>query len=1157
MTREGAIFDSFSFDKIMAVHDQNLFAVNKNGKYGLVNNFLDTLLPIKYDTLFFTYKGILAGIEKDWNLFSYDDSMHSTLTFRADKITLWKNEIFVYSNDKKGMIYYDSLRNIILVEPKYDALMPYKDHYLIFSDNKFGLLSGKSGKEIIQCIANEVQIDPFGIIAYYENYWKYILPNGRKIDPGIGITMTFYNSNIWKMDFPDGRTEFYTNQNSSPLIPGYDDYFYLGGEYFVIRSGEKSGLADTRGNILIQPVFEFIGWVTDSVFYYKENNLLGLLSINGQKLTPAIYSDIEKGFDLRSRFLRANINGRYGVLDRKGIQVTPMEFDYVHISNRSFITEQKNKYGLVNEKRKVLTQPVYRNYEFINDLYYGNKSSSTPRPFEFYRMYGSGTSDFYNSEGKINSYPCYKYTLGNNVIKCYCAEGMEIIVLGEKGKVEGNEFYRDIVFIDTRDTMHDDQRERIPTSGRDAVLEEDQQSGKFSMRLTKQKGYGFYPLFDQVYETKYQKYYVGKIYPDTTSFSFFGFPLVAKSFDITFSDTDGKIYNRDSIISSDFYSGIFASHGTTFDMMFTKNLKLNFTTPQKHFKEINYIGESYNHFQKIYTGGKARIIETNQGHISLWELYCRYLKHNNIWFNSDHTVKELMSEKNELQFYDGNWRVIHGDNDKYKEDEIRRFFNGSQLFNYFEIIPLANEHIFSHEGIQYGVLSRFGKIILPPIYDTIYRIYWHNANYFVAKISSAKVVYYNLNLISGRKSFGKAGNFKDGFAIVQNGNHKGVINLTEELIIDTLFKQINYLGNFYFAARDASGYCILDSSGKKVGDSSCSAIIRQGKNKILIYKNGKYGRLNDSLQYIFPPEFDTLINLESGMVYTKKKNVKSIYSSDGAFLRNLLPEEKIKGNWIIKKISRKKYIISDELNNFEFLSAFEPRIVGRFILIGKGKEYHYYNFKGKLMVSTNSTAHQEFSNHVQALKNKKEWLLFDSLGQNFYRCEADEIVQYGEWLRIIRNDSSKIIDLSGSKIEIPKNATPVRSFSEGKILCKNKIGFFFCLKNGVRLNEEYYESAHDFHNNFAAVMKNGKWGFIDAKGNQKIEFTFTSVSDIYEERFSAVTEGRHGLYSENGEQILPHVYNEILPTLKGIFLKNEIISGYYLNKNEIIWPTNH
>ena len=67
-------------------------------------------------------------------------------------------------------------------------------------------------------------------------------------------------------------------------------------------------------------------------------------------------------------------------------------------------------------------------------------------------------------------------------------------------------------------------------------------------------------------------------------------------------------------------------------------------------------------------------------------------------------------------------------------------------------------------------------------------------------------------------------------------------------------------------------------------------------------------------------------------------------------------------------------------------------------------------------------------------------------------------------------------------------------------------------------DKSIYDEVEDFRNGFAAVKRNGKWGFVNEKGEEMIPCNYDYVND-FEEGFARVEiDGKWGFVNKQGEE---------------------------------------
>lgn len=118
-----------------------------------------------------------------------------------------------------------------------------------------------------------------------------------------------------------------------------------------------------------------------TVLKYKKNNLYGLISYTGEKITDAIYEEIQ-GIDYKEGYLKVKKSGSYGVIDITGKQIIKCEYSDIEsdgyfsektkYSKSGFILQVKTdngyKYGYANYKGKVVKDAMFNDISRVNEI---------------------------------------------------------------------------------------------------------------------------------------------------------------------------------------------------------------------------------------------------------------------------------------------------------------------------------------------------------------------------------------------------------------------------------------------------------------------------------------------------------------------------------------------------------------------------------------------------------------------------------------------------------------------------------------------------------------------------------------------------------------------------------------------------------------------
>ena len=98
-----------------------------------------------------------------------------------------------------------------------------------------------------------------------------------------------------------------------------------------------------------------------------------------------------------------------------------------------------------------------------------------------------------------------------------------------------------------------------------------------------------------------------------------------------------------------------------------------------------------------------------------------------------------------------------------------------------------------------------------------------------------------------------------------------------------------------------------------------------------------------------------------------------------------------------------------------------------------------------------------------------------------------------------------------------------------------------------------FDYAGNFNEGFAVVLKDGKWGYINTKGEQIVECKFDEVRDFNEGFASVKKDGKWGYINTKGEQIIECKFDDFRDFNEGFAaVKKDGKCGYINTKGEQI-----
>ncbi len=126
--------------------------------------------------------------------------------------------------------------------------------------------------------------------------------------------------------------------------PAYDSVDFFEGNFGFVYKGDNTGVVNKAGVEIIKPGYSRIETFEDGYRVYKDNKS-GYISGQGKLLMPVIYDD----FYSVDQYIIIQQGKKYGIADKDGIGVVPVEYDDIRIDFLSSKLETENYFVLDKE----------------------------------------------------------------------------------------------------------------------------------------------------------------------------------------------------------------------------------------------------------------------------------------------------------------------------------------------------------------------------------------------------------------------------------------------------------------------------------------------------------------------------------------------------------------------------------------------------------------------------------------------------------------------------------------------------------------------------------------------------------------------------------------------------------------------------------------
>lgn len=438
------------------------------------------------------------------------------------------------------------------------------------------------------------------------------------------------------------------------------------------------------------------------------------------------------------------------------------------------------------------------------------------------------------------------------------------------------------------------------------------------------------------------------------------------------------------------------------------------------------------------------------------------------------------------------------------------------------IVPYEKTVLKYKDGNQYGLIDFTGKKISQAEYEEIVNVDYKegylkvkkNGSYGIITIDGKKIINCEYNdIISDGYYNEKTKYTKSGFLVQikgDDGYKYGYINTEGKEIVDSTYSELSRINEYedektVYLISKSNGKTGLIKNGKQVIENELGDITYDRITNLLVVGKGtKFGVETLEGKQIVPIEYD-YINVGGEYINAIKGNIREVFDTNG----NKIDTK----NSSYQKVSKNYGIVIDEENNYNIVdSSGKPLLSEKYVYI----EY----FKNDLFIVTKDG----LTGLVNANGNVVVPLKYSSI-QRISDSEMLEAI-------ILENNQVDLIDASGKVTTGFENAKVEKKDDFIRLIAKDGVKYFDL--NG---NEKKYQD-FESNNQIFASCNNGKWGFVDSKGNVVVDYIYDMVTEQNGNTAGVKTNDLWGVIDVTGKTVLA-------PTYKIEWDNVNFISTYY------------
>ncbi len=290
-----------------------------NGKFGIVDCGGQTVIEPAYDFIypFDRLKVTVAMVgEKYGALNLFGDIV---IPFEYDYIYSFNNasSTVAYKNKEFSVISHDGT---LVTDKTYSYIEEFKNGMALAYSGGYGYID-HSGNEIIDCIHTDVkQGTALSVFLEKDDKWALFAPDGENISGFVYNNVGAFENGLSAVskDTENGEKYGYVNDSGDTIIP----FIYSSALQFkygkaIVSLNGRYGIIDIEGNAVIP--FEYTGF--NPSYDYSViaaaaiDSKWGLISFGNEILSPFVYDYI---FEFNNGYAAVLKNHKYGVIDTNG-----------------------------------------------------------------------------------------------------------------------------------------------------------------------------------------------------------------------------------------------------------------------------------------------------------------------------------------------------------------------------------------------------------------------------------------------------------------------------------------------------------------------------------------------------------------------------------------------------------------------------------------------------------------------------------------------------------------------------------------------------------------------------------------------------------------------------------------------------------------------
>lgn len=300
------------------------------------------------------------------------------------------SELNVFSVKKDNLYNLVDIDNRFIFKNWYNELSIVENYFIVNKNGRYGVIDIKE-KEIVPIEYLKIRGKKFKDGSYLaqnkEGKFGCITIKGEVTLPFIynNIENKYYN-NYLQLKLEDEKCGVLRINDGKPHVIATCEYdnVDISSSYFIVKMGDKYGLLDSNGEIVLKTKYSDIKLLDryPNIFVVKEKNktLLfhkGRLSSKRYKSVAPLYKVGYNSYSNEKYIIVQCDNGKFGLIDKLEVEVVPCKFQEIkmELKDNLILVKENDKVGIYNIlKQKYIIPAIFKQIVIEKKgVYYGFK----------------------------------------------------------------------------------------------------------------------------------------------------------------------------------------------------------------------------------------------------------------------------------------------------------------------------------------------------------------------------------------------------------------------------------------------------------------------------------------------------------------------------------------------------------------------------------------------------------------------------------------------------------------------------------------------------------------------------------------------------------------------------------------------------------------